>query len=121
VKHFAVATAFAALVLAAALASGSSKRAASLGGAIASLTALASLLGMGRAARRPQAAMKGALVVMVVVFLVRIVLVALGTAFVARGGESVVAFIVAFFVPYFVFSGIEISYLNSLRNPGQTA
>jgi len=39
-----------------------------------------------------------------------------------RGGEDVVAYILAFFVPYFVFSAIEIAYLHSLRHtPGPTA
>ncbi|HEY6098711.1 MAG TPA: hypothetical protein VIW03_04740, partial [Anaeromyxobacter sp.] len=81
-----------------------------------------SLFAMARSARRPEKAMKGALLVMVVAFLVRIVLVALGAALVARGGENVVAFIVSFFVPYFAFSAIEISYLHSMRQtPGPTA
>jgi hypothetical protein len=77
---------------------------------------------MARFARRPERAMKGALLVMVVAFLVRIVLVAIGAAVVGRAGESVVAFIISFFVPYFAFSAIEIAYLHSMRQtPGPTA
>jgi hypothetical protein len=122
VKYQVAAAALAVVVVAAALASGQYRRAAALGAGISALTALGSLFAMARSARRPESAMKGALVVMVVAFLVRIVLVALGAAVVARGGEDVVAFIVAFFVPYFAFSAIEIAYLHSMRHtPGPTA
>jgi hypothetical protein len=122
VKHQVAAATLAAVVVAAALASGQYRRAAAVGAGISALTALGSLFGMARSARRPESAMKGALVVMVVAFLVRIVLVALGAVVVARGGESVVAFIVSFFVPYFAFSAIEIAYLHSMRHtPGPTA
>ena len=59
---------------------------------------------------------------MVVAFLVRIVLVALGAAVAARGGENVIAFVVSFLVPYFAFSAIEIAFLHSVRQtPGPTA
>jgi hypothetical protein len=122
VKHQVAAAALAVVVVAAALASGQYRRAAAVGAGISALTALGSLQAMARSARRPESAMKGALVVMVVAFLVRIVLVALGAVVVARGGESVVAFIVSFFVPYFAFSAIEIAYLHSMRHtPGPTA
>jgi hypothetical protein len=122
VKHQVAAATLAVLAVAAALASGQYRRAAAVGAGISSLTALGSLFAMARSARRPKSAMKGALVVMVVAFLVRIVLVALGVAVVARGGESVVAFIVSFFVPYFAFSAIEVAYLHSMRHtPGPTA
>jgi len=123
VKYQAVAALLALFVIALALASGASyRRGATLGAAIASLTAVASLFAMARSSRRPEQQLKGALVVMVAAFLLRIVLVAVGVALVARGGESVVAFIVAFFVPYFAFSGIEAAYLHSLRRtPGSTA
>ncbi len=118
----AAAAALAVVVIAAALASGQYRRAAALGAGISTLTALGSLFGMARSARRPERAMKGALVVLVIAFLVRIVLVSAGAAVVARGGEHVVAFIVSFFVPYFAFSAIEIAYLNSVRQtPGPTA
>jgi phosphate starvation-inducible membrane PsiE len=122
VKYQVAAATLAVVVVAAALASGQYRRAAAVGAGISALTALASLFAMARSARRPGSAMKGALVVMVVAFLVRIVLVALGAAVVAHGGENVVAFIVSFFVPYFAFSAIEIAYLHSMRHtPGPTA
>lgn len=121
-KYLAAAAALATVVIGAALASGSFRRAATLGAGISVLTALGSLLAMARSARRRERAMKGALLVMVVAFLVRIVLVALGAAAVARGGENVVAFVVSFFVPYFAFSAIEAAYLHSMRQtPGPTA
>ena len=121
-KYQVAAATLAVVVVAAALASGQYRRAAAVGAGISALTALASLFAMARSARRPASAMKGALVVMVVAFLVRIVLVAVGAAVVARGGENVVAFIVSFFVPYFAFSAIEIAYLHSMRHtPGPTA
>jgi hypothetical protein len=122
VKHQAVAAAIAAVVIALALASGSYRRPATLGAGIASLTALGSLFAMGRSARRREKAMKGALLVMVVAFLVRILLVALGAAVVVRAGENVVAFILSFFVPYFAFSAVEAALLHSMRQtPGPTA
>jgi hypothetical protein len=120
VKHQAAAAVLAAVVIGLALVSGASyRRGATIGAAIASFTALLSLSLMARSARRPDQQMKGALVVMVVAFLVRIVLVAAGAAVVARAGENVVAFILAFFVPYFAFSAIEVAFLHSLRRtPG---
>jgi hypothetical protein len=123
VRHQVIAAALALAVIAGALASGSAyRRAAALGAAIASFTALGSLFAMARSARRPDKQMKGALVVMAVAFLVRIVLVAVAAVVVVRGGESVVAFIVAFFVPYFAFSAVEASFLHSLRRtPGSNA
>jgi hypothetical protein len=122
VKHQAAAAILAVVVIAGALASGQYRRAAALGAGISTLTALASLFAMARSSRSPQQAMKGALLVMVVSFLVRIVLVALGAAFVVRGGENVIAFVIAFFVPYFAFSAIEIAFLHSIRHtPGPTA
>ncbi len=119
-KHQAAAAILAAVVLGLALTSGASyRRGATIGAAIASFTALLSLFLMARSARRPEQQMKGALLVMVVAFLVRIVLVAAGAALVARAGENVVAFILAFFVPYFAFSAIEVAFLHSLRRtPG---
>jgi hypothetical protein len=116
VKHQAAAALLAALAVGLALVSGASyRRGATIGAAIASFTAILSLFLMARSARRPEQQMKGALLVMVVAFLVRILLVAAGAAVVARAGESVVAFILAFFVPYFAFSAIEVAFLHSLR------
>ncbi len=122
-RHQVIAAALAAVFIGIALASdGTYRRAATVGAAIASLTALGSLFAISRSARRAEKQMKGALVVMAVAFLLRIVLVALGAAAVARAGESITAFIVAFFVPFFAFSAIEAAYLHSLRRtPGSTA
>lgn len=119
-KHQAAAAILAAIVVGLALVSGASyRRGATIGAAIASFTAILSLFLMARSARRPEQQMKGALLVMVVAFLVRILLVAAGAAVVARAGESVVAFILAFFVPYFAFTAIEVAFLHSLRRtPG---
>ncbi len=121
-KHQVATAILAVVVIGLALASGAHRRAATIGAGIASLTAVASLFAMARSARQAGNQMKGALLVMVLAFLVRILLVALGAAVVVRGGEDVVAYILAFFVPYFVFSAIEIAYLHSLRHtPGPTA
>ncbi len=103
--------------LAAAAASGPHRRAALLGSAIASLTAVASMLLMARSARSAKKPVQGALLVMTVMFLARIVLVALGTAVVARGGESVFGFVLGFFVPYFAFMVVEGAYVHALRRP----
>jgi hypothetical protein len=59
---------------------------------------------------------------MTLAFLLRLLLVGLGTVAVARSGESVYAFVLAFFVPYFVFSAIEGAFVHSLsRGTGPTA
>ena len=93
-KHQAAAAILAAVVLGLALTSGASyRRGATIGAGIASFTALLSLFLMARSARHPEQQMKGALVVMIVAFLVRIVLVAAGAALVARAGENVVALV----------------------------
>jgi hypothetical protein len=114
-RHVAIATALSAASVAAALASGSHRRAALVGALSASLTALASMLAMGRLSRSASKPVQAALAVMAIAFLVRIVLVALGTALVVRSGENVVAFVVAFFVPYFAFAAVEGAYVHSLR------
>lgn len=114
-RHLAVCTALAALAIGLALASGAHRRPALVGAATASVTALASMLALARAPRTGPKAMQGALLVVTVAFLVRIVLVALGTVLVVRAGESVVAFVVAFFVPYFAFAAVEGAFVHSLR------
>jgi hypothetical protein len=112
----------AAAAVAVALLSGSHRRGALVGAGTSSLTALASLFMMDRAARAPGKQLHRALAVMVVWFLVRIVLVAFGTAAVWRAGESIFGFIVAFFVPYFIFAAIEGAYLHAAsRGTGPTA
>jgi hypothetical protein len=122
-KHPIVTAALAVLFVLAALAAGASHRKGALIGATMSgVTALASILAMGRFARGGGKPVQRALAVMTVGFLVRIVLVALGTFAVVRSGESIVAFVIAFFVPYFVFAAVEGAYVHSLsQGTGPTA
>lgn len=111
-----LASALLALVfLAAAGLAGQHAKGALVGAAIAGATGLASMLAIWKTAgtRKP---MQAALAVMTVGFLVRLVLVALGTVLVARSGESIVAFVVAFFVPFFVFAALEAAHIHSLRH-----
>jgi hypothetical protein len=120
-RHLLLSTALAIAAIGAALLSGPHRRGALVGAVSSSITALASLLFMQRGARARKP-MQAALAVMVVMFLTRILVVALATVVVARGGDSVVAFIVAFFVPYFIFAAIEGAYVHALsRGTGPTA
>jgi hypothetical protein len=120
--YLALTAAVAILAVLASFLSGAHRRGALVGSATASFTALASLLAMGRITRNGKKPVKGALTVMTVMFLVRIVLVSLGTALVARAGESIVGFVLAFFVPYFAFSAIEGAFVHSLgRSQGPSA
>jgi hypothetical protein len=112
--------AVAGVALAAALASGPYRRGALVGASSVSLSAFASMLLVQRGARSRKP-LQAALLVMTLMFLARIVLVALGTVLVVRSGESIIAFIVAFFVPFFIFAAIEGWYLHSLSGPGTTA
>jgi hypothetical protein len=105
-------------VLAASLA-GEHRAAALTGATIASATALVSIYAMGRAARDPRAATRTMLAVVAVLFLVRLVLVGVGTVLVGHAGA--VAFVIAFFVPYFAFTAFEGAFLHSLRRLGTTA
>lgn len=107
--------------VAAALAAGPYRSAALTGALLAGATGVASTLLMGRATRRATKPLQQALVVFVIFFLLRLVLVGGATAVVARAGWNVVAFVVAFFVPYFVLSALEGAYLHSLRRTGTTA
>ncbi len=120
-KHQFVTAAIAVATVAIAFAAGSHRRAALVGASISGFTALGSILAMGYAARARKA-MQGAFAVMAVAFLVRIVLVSIGTVLVARASEDAVAFVVAFFGTYFVYAAVEASYLHSLRHgTGTTA
>jgi len=107
--------------VAASFAFGADRVAAPLGAGLAGLTGVASTLLMGRAATGAKKPVQGALLVFVVFFLLRLVLVGSATAVVTRFGWDVVAFVVAFFVPYFVLSALEGAYLHSLRRTGTTA
>lgn len=120
-RHLGFTTLVAAAALAASFVSGDHRRPALVGSLIASVTAVGSLVAMGRFSRS-RSSVSGAMAVMVVAFLLRIVLVALGTVLVARAGENIFAFVIAFFVPYFIFAAIEGSYLHGLsRGTGPTA
>ena len=115
-KHQLLTAGLAALFIALALAAGAHRRAALVGASISCFIAVASMLFLGRTVRTAEKPLKPALIVMAVAFLLRILLVAIGTVVVARAGEDVFAFVIAFFVPYFVFSAIEGAFLHSLRS-----
>jgi hypothetical protein len=120
-RHLAITCALSAAALLAALLAGGVRKAALVGAGSASATAIASLLFMkkGASAKKP---VQAAMAVMALMFLVRILVVALGTVLVARSGASVVAFVIAFFVPYFLFAAVEGAYLHALgHGPGPTA
>jgi len=106
-------------VLAALLLAGEQRTAALTGATIAGATALVSIYAMGRAAHGARNATQAMLAVMVVLFLVRLVLVGVGTVLIGRAGA--VAFVAAFFLPYFAFTAFEGAYLHSLRRMGTTA
>lgn len=122
-KHPLVTAALAVAFVLAALAAGQAHRKGALIGATMSgVTALVSIVAMGLFARGGGKPVQRALAVMTGAFLLRILLVALGTFAVVRSGESVVAFVVAFFVPYFVFAAVEGAYVHSLsQGTGPTA
>jgi hypothetical protein len=123
VKHPLVAALVAVAFVALALASGAVyRRAAVIGAAMSGFTGVASILAMGRFARGGGKIVQRALAVMTIAFLLRILLVALGTIVVAKAGENVFAFVIAFFVPYFTLSAVEGAYVHSLgRGTGPTA
>lgn len=107
--------------VAAALAAGPNRNAALTGALIAGATGVGSTLAMGLAAGRGAKPLQQALLVFVIFFLLRLVLVGGATAVVARAGWSVIVFVAAFFVPYFVLSALEGAYLHSLRRTGTPA
>ncbi len=119
-RHLLAAALVAALALSLGAAGGAG--AGFFGAAVASSTALASLFAfrlLGRPGAKP---LQRALAIFAVMFVVRLVLVALGLVHVTRAHESPVAFVVAFFVPYFAFAAIEGSYVHALgRSQGRTA
>jgi Ca2+/Na+ antiporter len=114
------AAALAAAFIGLAAASGEHRFGALVGSAIAGLTGLASILALRFTARAARPT-HGALAVVVVGFLVRLVLLALGTVAVVRGGGNIIAFVIAFFVPFFAFVALEATYVHTLRpQPGET-
>ena len=120
-RHFAIGALFAVAALALALLAGPYRPAAVLGALGSCASGLLSLHLLERSARAPKP-LQAALAVMAFMFLARIVLVAGSTVAVARTRASVPAFVVAFFVPYFLFTAIEGVSLSALdRRPGQSA
>lgn len=120
-KHQLATAALAVAFVLLALAAGAHRRGALLGAAISGITAVASIAAIGRFARGAKPVQR-ALAVLTTTFLVRIVLVALGVVAVMRAGESIIGFVVAFFVPYFVFAAVEGLYVHALnRGTGPTA
>jgi hypothetical protein len=121
VKHQVVTAALAIGFVLVALAAGAHRRGALVGATISGATALASILALARFGNGPKPVQR-ALAVMTIAFFVRIVLVALGVVYVQRAGESIVGFVIAFFVPYFVFAAVEGLFVHSLnRGTGPTA
>jgi hypothetical protein len=121
VKYLLVTASLATGFVLVALAAGAHRRGALIGATISGVTALGSMLALARFGRGPKPVQR-ALAILTVGFLLRIVLVALGVVAVARGGESIIGFVVAFFVPYFVFAAVEGLYVHSLgRETGPTA
>ena len=112
--HVLAAAAVTALALGVALLAGEARLPALLGAAIATGTGLASLAAIGLVDRTAGRPMQATLAVFAAAFGVRLVLVGAGVAVVARAGASAVAFVVAFFVPYFAFVAIEGSYVHAL-------
>jgi hypothetical protein len=122
VKHQMVAALTALAFVAVALLTGAHRRGAVIGATISGLTGVGSIYAMGRVSRGGGKVVQRALAVMAVAFLLRILLVSLGTFAVVRAGESVVGFVAAFFIPYFVFSAIEGAFVHTLsRGTGPTA
>jgi len=114
VRHQLWALAVVAAALAASLLAGPFRLGALLGAAISGGAGLLSIRAMGRTAAHGARVTQQALLVMTVGFLVRVVLVALGTVLVVRTGQSVPGFVVGFFVVYFVLAGIEGAYVQHL-------
>lgn len=119
-KHQIATVLLALAFVAAALAAGEHRGAAVAGAAIAGATAVASVLAMGRAAAGPNP-VRRTLVVLGVAFGARLVLVAAGTFALLRAQQGILAFVIAFFVPYFVFTAVEAAFVHSLRHDSGAA
>ena len=112
--HLLAAAGIAALALGLAYLSGDARGPALTGAVIASATGLASLVGFGHFGKGAAKPVQSALVVFGVMFLARLLLVGLGAVSVVRAQGSILAFVVAFFVPYFAFTAVEGSYVSAL-------
>ena len=116
-KHLVSATALAIASVSAALATGTYRSGALAGAATSSATALVSLFFMQQGVRRNLGRtrkVRAALRVVGVTFVARILVVAAATFAVAQAGSNLMAFVLAFFVPYFAFAAIEGAYVYSL-------
>jgi len=116
-KHLFFATTLAIVSVAATLAAGPYRDGALAGAATSSATALASLMLMHWGVRRSggrSRKIRAALQVVGVSFVARVLVVAAATFAVAHSGANVVAFVIAFFIPYFAFAAIEGAYVYSL-------
>ena len=121
-RHQLWALAVVAAALAVSLLAGPFRTGALIGAAISGAAGLLSIRAMGRAPSGGARATQQALLVMAVGFLVRLLLVALGTVLVVRTGESVPGFVIGFFVVYFILAGIEGAYVQALgRRAGNSA
>lgn len=120
-RHLALAAVVAAVALSVA-ASLPSSAPALLGAGIAAATGFASLVGFGlfgRSGRRP---LQAALAVFVVMFLVRVVALALGVMAVTRAGWSPLPFALAFIASYLAFAAVEAAFVHALgRRTGESA
>jgi K+ transporter len=122
VKHQLITAALALAFVAAAALTGSFRRPALTGAAVAGATAVAELLLMTFATRRSAKPLQAAWIVFTAAFLVRLALLGAATVLVGRAGWNVFAFVIAFFVPFFALSAVEWAYLHSLRrSPGTPA
>ncbi len=113
-RHVAAAAAVTSLALGLSLLAGEARLPALLGAAFATGTGLASLAAIGLLDRRAARPLQATLAVFAAAFLLRLVLVGAGVAVVARTGASAIAFVIAFFVPYFAFVAIEGSFVHAL-------
>lgn len=120
-RHQGWAIAVVAAALLAALASGPHRGGALAGAALSGAAGLLSIQAMGRWAGAG-AKVQAALAVLVLGFLARLVLVAVGTIVVVKTGESVPGFVLGFFVVFFALAAIEGAYVQRLgRRAGSSA
>ena len=121
-KHQLLTALLALAFIAVAALTGGFRRPAITGAAVAGLTAVAEILLMSFATARAAKPLQAAWIVFTVAFLTRLVLLAVATVFIGKAGWNVFAFVIAFFVPFFVLSAIEWAFLHSLRRlPGTPA
>jgi hypothetical protein len=122
VRHEALSLAVVVAALGAAALSGAHRGGALVGAGISGATGLISLRAMGHFAGRAEKKVQAALMVVALGFLVRLLLVSLGTVLVVKEGQSVAGFVLAFFVVYFILAGIEGAYVQRLgRRSGAPA